>query len=134
MTVQEGKQMIEELKAQGATEEEIVSGFYGLFVEDEIDINELGDLVQLVGYELSDEFKNMSPEDQKTKGWAEDEVDEDIKDGENPTNDGDEGRKDDGEDDKPNPNPNPNNNGKDEPKDDNEEDERAKAKKLFGLN
>lgn len=129
MTVQEGKQMIEELKAQGATEEEIVSGFFLLFEEDKININELGDLVQLVGYELSDDFKNMSAEDQKNNLWAEDEVDEEIKDGEKPTNDGDEGRKDDGEDDeKPNPN------GKDEPKDDNEEDERAKAKKLFGLN
>lgn len=125
MTVEEGKKMIEELKAQGATEEEIIAGFYQLFTEDEINVDELGDLVQLVGYELSDEFKSWSPEDQKTKGWAEDEVEEEVKDGENPTNEGDEGQKDE------------NDNGNEEPASENESDEdeeRAKAKKLFGLN
>lgn len=72
MTVEEAKKMIEELKAQGETEEDIVAGFYAMFCEGDIDVNELGDLVKLVGYELTDEFKNMSEEDQKTKGWAED--------------------------------------------------------------
>lgn len=73
MTVEEAKKMIEELKAQGNTEEDIVAGFYMMFCDGDIDVNELGDLVQLVGYELTDEFKNMSLEDQKTKGWDEDE-------------------------------------------------------------
>lgn len=82
MTVEEAKKMIEELKAQGEDEESIVAGFYKMFCDGDIDVNELGDLVKLVGYELIDEFKNMSPEDQKTKGWEEDvedakEIDED---------------------------------------------------------
>lgn len=73
MTVEEAKKMIEELKAQGNSEEDIVSGFYMMFCDGDIDVNELGDLVQLVGYELTEEFKNMSLEDQKKKGWDEDE-------------------------------------------------------------
>lgn len=76
MTVKEAKEMIKELKAQGATEEELVSAFYGMFTEGKINLDELGDLVKLVGYELTDEFLNMSPEDQKTKGWADE--DEEI--------------------------------------------------------
>lgn len=123
MTVQEGKEMINELKASGWTEEEIVSGFYQLYVDDEINENELGDLVGLVGYELSEEFLAMSPEDKKTKGWAEEEVSEDVKEGEETT-----GEDTASEEDKEEP--------KEEPKEDKEESEeeqRAKAKKLFGL-
>lgn len=82
MTVEEAKKMIEELKAQGEDEESIVAGFYKMFCDGDIDVNELGDLVKLVGYELTEEFKNWTPEEQKTKGWEEDvedakEIDED---------------------------------------------------------
>ena len=134
MTVQEGKDMIEELKASGWNEEEIVAGFYQLFTEDEININELGDLVGLVGYELSEEFKAMSPEDQKTKGWAEEAVDEDVKEGEQTENDGDDNSP---SEDEEKPQEEPKNDagaesGAESEKDD-EEAQRAKAKKLFGL-
>jgi len=78
MTVKEGEKMIEELKKDGWNEEEIVAGFYQLFIEDEININELEDLVSLVGYELTEEFKKMSPEDQKTKGWADEDDDKEY--------------------------------------------------------
>ena len=69
MTIEEGKKAIAELKSEGNTEEEILFGFYRMFQEDEIDINELEALTHLIGYELTDEFKNMSPEDQKTQGY-----------------------------------------------------------------
>ena len=75
MTVKEAKEMIEELKAQGNSEEEIVAGFYMMFTEDKLTVDELQRLVELVGYELTEEFLNMSPEDQKTKGWADDSED-----------------------------------------------------------
>lgn len=129
MTVQEAKDMIEELKAQGSTEEELVAAFYGMFTEDKITIDELGDLVQLVGYELTDEFRNMSVEDQKTKGWAdEDELDEgsdgeEIK--EEPKKDEGAEKGTDGADDGAK---------RSEDSEDSEEEQRAKAKKLFGLN
>lgn len=79
MTIEEAKEMIEELKEQGETEEDIVAGFYAMFCEGDIDVNELSDLIKLLGYELTDEFKNMSEEDQKTKGWAEDELGKNTK-------------------------------------------------------
>lgn len=130
MTVQEAKEMIEELKAQGNSEEEIVAGFYMMFTEDKITIEELGDLVQLVGYELTDEFRNMSAEDQKTKGWAdEDELAED-----NGNEGADEGN------DKGNDEPEKGTNNDNEKSEENEnseeseDEQRAKAKKLFGLN
>lgn len=68
MRPEEAKEAIETLKEKGMSDEELLYSLYGMFKNDEIDVNELGDLVQLVGYELTDEFKNMSPEDQKTKG------------------------------------------------------------------
>ena len=44
-----------------------------MFKDNKINVDELGDLVQLVGYELTDEFKNMSPDQQKTQGITEEE-------------------------------------------------------------
>lgn len=80
MTVKEAKEIIEELKKNGNTEEELVSAFYGMFTEDKITVDELQMFVSLLGYELSEEFLNMSPEDQKTKGWEDEDEDneEDI--------------------------------------------------------
>lgn len=77
MTVEEGKKAIEELKAQGNSEEEIAGSFYLMFVDGKIDVEQLDALVNLLGYHLTEEFKNMSPEDQMTKGFEEKEEDED---------------------------------------------------------
>lgn len=71
MTIEEAKKGFNELKAQGMSDEEIVAVLYLMFQNDEIDVEELGELVKVLGYELSDEFLAMSPEDQKTKGWEE---------------------------------------------------------------
>lgn len=72
MTLQEAQDAIKELKAQGNSEEDMLATFYAMFVDDVIDINELSDLCQLIGYEVTDEFKKLSPEEQKTKGYEED--------------------------------------------------------------
>ena len=77
MTVEEGKKAIEELKAQGNSEEEIAGSFYLMFVDGKINVEQLDALVNLLGYHLTEEFKNMSPEDQMTKGFEEKEEDED---------------------------------------------------------
>lgn len=71
MTAQEVKQAIDELKAQGMSEEDIAGTFYMMFQDDKITADQLGELVQFVGYKLSDEFLKMSPEDQKLNGWKE---------------------------------------------------------------
>ena len=69
MTVKEGRKMVEELRKEGLSDENIVAGFYQLFIDDVINVDQLGDLVQLVGWEITEEFKKLSPEDQKTMGW-----------------------------------------------------------------
>ena len=71
MTLDEGKKAIEQLKAEGHSEEEILGAFYKMFQNDELTFEELDGVVNLMGYHLTDEFKNMSPEDQKTKGYEE---------------------------------------------------------------
>ena len=71
MTVKEALHAIETLRAQGETDESMLATFYAMFQDDVITIDELDDLCQLIGYELTDEFRNMSLEDQKTKGWSE---------------------------------------------------------------
>lgn len=71
MTIEEAKKGFDELKAQGMTEDEIVAILYIMFQKDEIDLDMFGELVKVLGYELSEEFLAMSPEDQKTKGWEE---------------------------------------------------------------
>ena len=78
MTVDEGQKVIEQFEAEGKSKEEIAGAFYLLFRDGKIDINGLEGLVNLLGYELDDEFKAMSPEDQKNYGYelADDQDDE----------------------------------------------------------
>lgn len=119
MTLEEAKKAIEELKAQGENEKSMLGTFYLMFQDDVITVDELGDLCQLIGYELTDEFKNMSPEDQKTKGYEEVEDEEtDLSKEEI--------------DDAKELEPGEENSEKPENEDD-DEDEKEKAKKLFGF-
>ena len=124
MTLKEAQHAIEELKAQGETEETMLATFYAMFIDDVLTVDELGDLCQLIGYELTDEFKNMSPEDQKTKGWEETEeedlTNEEIEDAKEI--DADEKKSEDN-----------NNNSDDKKEDKKEESDDEKAKKLFGF-
>lgn len=127
MTAEEAKKAFDELRAQGESNEEILAGLYLMFVDGKFTVEELGKMAGLLGYDLTDEFKAMSPEDQKTKGFKEvDEAAEGVdketiedakqldKDEKNPIDDK-----------KPEPEQ------KDDGKDD--EDEEKKARKLFGF-
>ena len=69
MTVKEGRKMVEMLKKEGFDEEQIVGGFYQLYIDGKVTVEQLQDLVKLVGWEVTEEFLNMSEEDKKTKGW-----------------------------------------------------------------
>lgn len=77
MTVEEAKKVIEELKAQGETEEDIVGAFYMMFQDDKLSLEEFEDLIGLMDYELTEEFKKLSPEEQKSDDNWEEIVDED---------------------------------------------------------
>lgn len=76
MTPEEAKKMVEDLKQEGLSEEEILYSFYRLFQDDKITIEGLEGLVETLGWHLTEEFKKMSPEDQKTKGYEEIEEEE----------------------------------------------------------
>lgn len=71
MTIDEAKKAFDEMRAQGADDNAILGTLYSMFQDDKIDVNQLGALVNVLGYELTEEFKGMSPEDQKTKGYEE---------------------------------------------------------------
>lgn len=127
MTIDEAKEAISEMRAQGSSDEEIAASFYLMFVEDKLDVNQFNALVNLLGYHLTDEFLAMGTEQQKSEGFAkEDKAEEGITDKEvemakdDETNPFKEGEK---EEEKPASN---------EPKEDEEEDEEKKAMKLFG--
>lgn len=120
MTEQEAKKAFDELKAQGETEESILGVLYLMFQDDKFTLDEFESLVKVLGYNLTPEFKAMSPEDQKTKGWVDKETPAEGVSKEEV----EEAKEVDGEE------------KKDETKKDekgDESDEEAKAKKLFGL-
>lgn len=72
MTRDEAIEAIETLKEQGETDQDIMSTFYRMFADDKLTLKEFSNLLNLLGYELSEEFLSMSPEEQKTSGWNED--------------------------------------------------------------
>jgi hypothetical protein len=81
MTIDEAKEAISEMKAQGSSEEEIAASFYLMFVDDKIDVKQFDALVNLLGYHLSDDFLAMGTEQQKTQGFGQsDEKQENVSD------------------------------------------------------
>lgn len=85
MTIAEAKKALEEfrksIKANGIEDEEeidnqIIATLGGMFIEDEINVNQLDELLGLVGegYHLPDEFLAMSTEEQK-RNFFEDDID-----------------------------------------------------------
>lgn len=79
MTVDEAKESFEALKAQGATKEDILGTLYLMYGKDELDFNQFEALVNVLGYDITDEFKALSDEDKKTKGWITDASEEEVK-------------------------------------------------------
>ena len=66
------KKVVEEffnnLRRNGMSDDEILAIFYKMFQDDKISLDELEALCAVLGYEFTDEFKNMSMEDKKTQG------------------------------------------------------------------
>lgn len=69
MSIEELQKAVEEMKAQGQSEEEIAGAYYLLFRDGKIDLEQLEALVNNLGFELSEEFKAMDPEMQKEAGY-----------------------------------------------------------------
>lgn len=134
MTVDEARNAIEELKAQGLTEEAIAASLYEMYKTDKLDIDQFGALVKLVGYDLSDEFMAMSDEEKKNQeigefGMSEDEEEENdnsdtAQDNESSDND------DASEEDEKEENPFEKYNSS---KDEDDDEEKQEAKKMYGF-
>ncbi len=77
MTREEARDFLQKQRDEEHTDDEILAVLYSMFIDDVFGIDQLEVFVNLLGYELTEEFKNMSPEDQKTKGW-DDEAEEEI--------------------------------------------------------
>ncbi|MFA6829165.1 MAG: hypothetical protein WCR67_00435 [Bacilli bacterium] len=76
MTIDELKKSVEILKSEGWTEGEVLGSFYAMFQDGKVNLNEFEAMCAVIGYELTDEFKKMSPEDQRTKGYYENDEEE----------------------------------------------------------
>lgn len=70
MTLEEAKAAIEELKAKGETEDDILKVLYAMYTDDKLSLSDLRTFIGIMGYEFTEEFEAMSEEDKKTKGWA----------------------------------------------------------------
>lgn len=133
MTIDEAKKAFDEMRAQGADDNAILGTLYRMFQDDKIDVEQLGALVNVLGYELTDEFKQMTPEDQKTKGW---EADDESEKAEGVTDEEVEKAKEYGDDSDEKPDEESDETNAESDKTDEEEsDEEAtkKARKIFGL-
>lgn len=65
MTIKDIEEVIETLRKQGNSDEDIAASFYMMFVDKKLDINQFRALLVVLGYELSDEFLNLSEEEQR---------------------------------------------------------------------
>lgn len=65
MTLEEAKKSVAELRSQGADDEMALATFFTMFKDGKIGYEQFEIFAGLVGYELTDEFKNMSDDERK---------------------------------------------------------------------
>jgi len=65
MTVKEINEVIEYLRKEGNSDEDIAASFYMMFSDKKIDLNQFVALLDVLGYELNEEFFKLSPEEQR---------------------------------------------------------------------
>lgn len=68
MEKKDAEEFFNNLKRNGMTDDEILAVLYKMFQDDKISLDALEALCAVLGYELTEEFKNMSMEDKKTQG------------------------------------------------------------------
>ena len=82
ITIDQAYSAMQDMMANGTSEDDMLGILYLMFQDDKISLDELEALIDKLGYEFSDEFKNMRPEDQKKKGYEmaseEDDIDWDA--------------------------------------------------------
>lgn len=66
LSIEDAKTAIDELKKEYKLDDEGVAGVLAeMFQAGKLTVTQLEDLIGIVGFELTDEFKNLSPEEQK---------------------------------------------------------------------
>lgn len=109
MTVEEVKNQFEKYRKEGMSDDEIAVTLYLMFKKDVMNAEEFAELMDILGYEVGDEFLNATPEEQKDESrWF-----ESIEDEEGEGEDESENTEDESETE--------------------EENDEEKARKLFGL-
>ena len=127
MTPEELQEAIAELKAQGASEEDIAASFYLMFSEGKVNLEQFQALLDAIDYELDEEFLNMDEQTQKT--FALNGNDNDVPPSESNERENSPAPQREGENDKTESSNDDKDESNDSPKEDKEED---KAMRLFG--
>ncbi len=78
MTIKEAKRALQQLKDEGETEKQILGGMYMMYQHDELTLEDLRVMVELLGYEFTDEFEALSEEEKKNPKNALRDVEEEI--------------------------------------------------------
>lgn len=73
MTDTEVKDAVQQLKSEGYDESQIIGGYFDMFKNGEIDFDGFQGILSVMGYEVTDEFKNMSDEEKKKQEWSSEE-------------------------------------------------------------
>ncbi len=115
MTLEEAKKAIDGFKEEGMEEEEILVTLHDMYRADKLTLDQFEEFIGLLGYEFTDDFRNMSDEEKKEQLY--DEVDEESEESEESGEDVEDLKEIESE-------------SESAPK---EESEEEKARKLFGL-
>ena len=73
MTVKELEASYDELRAQGATDDDILGVLYLMYQQEQINTDQLREMIDVLGYEFTEEFEAMSEEDKHVKGFKQEE-------------------------------------------------------------
>ena len=64
MTMDEVKEVIQKLRKDGNSDDEILYSFSRLYFDDKMDLEAFDALVNILGYHLDDKFKKLSKKEQ----------------------------------------------------------------------
>lgn len=78
ITIEQAYIAMKQMMDEGTTEDDMLGILYLMYQNDKISLNELETLIDKLGYEFTEEFRNMTPEQKKTDGYTyEDDSEED---------------------------------------------------------
>lgn len=75
ITLEEAQKALEQLKNEGNSDEDILKVLYLMYCDGKMELSDLRAFTELLGYEFTDEFKEMPEDDKKTRGLK---IDEDF--------------------------------------------------------